>query len=187
MSSTPNRQTLRLKQNRLLENLAKNLEDTLECQSLQTKILSQRAEKHEKRKRTAILKAKGAEPIRALVADASDRVFDMAKDELGKINGTEFEVSKATSFDQVVSALNEGRFDVLLVDCGSFIDEEDETAKLIKMAKKNSHTPVIVYGPEDSYECDMMAMEAGAADYLTKDELTPKRLEKAIRYCLCNG
>lgn len=183
MSQTPNRQVLRERQNEILSKIVKGMEKDLECHELQTKILQKKADNREKRKVAAQEMIEGTRTIRALVADVDDNVFNMARDELGLINGTKFEVTKATSYDQVVSALEEKRFDIVLLDCHSFID--DQPFALIKKARKNqSHVPVIVYGPEGSYECDKMALEAGAADYLTKEELTAKRLEKSIRYCL---
>ena len=45
-------------------------------------------------------------------------------------------------------------------------------------------TPAIVLTAEDREEVDIAAMEAGAADYLVKGSLTPRLLERALRYTL---
>lgn len=180
----PKRHTLRSQQNDTLTRITEGLEESLECAKLQTQILEKKASARSRARTEAMERASGQRPIRVLVADVDDGVFVMANNELGLINGTTFEVSKATSYEQVFSAIGEKRFDVILIDCESFIGENTE--KLVRAAKKTKkHAPVIVYGPDGSYECDMMAMKAGAADFLTKEELTAKRLEKSIRYCLC--
>jgi len=50
--------------------------------------------------------------------------------------------------------------------------------------KRGCHTPVI-FLTADSSECvDEAAMEAGASDYLVKGEITPRMLERSIRYSL---
>lgn len=165
-----------------LDRLTKSLEECLECQILQTKILQNKASKKKRIKNSVREMTQGTRPIRVLVADSKDAVYNMAKNELGQINGTSFEVSKAVSYEQVVSVLQDGRFDVVLIDCLSMGDNAIQLAKESK--KQQDHAPIIMYGPKESHDCDMLAMEAGAADYLTEDEINPKRLEKAIRYCL---
>lgn len=180
------RTKLKEKHNQVLGSLLTDLEEGLACGKMQVEILEKKVSNKTRRKKDAKRMARGEKPIRALVADVGDYVFDMAKNELSKINGTNFEVSKAANQEQVLSALKGNRFDILLLDCLSFVDDEKSTYNLIRAAKrKNRHVPIIVYAPTDSHDCDMLAMEAGAADFITMDEMTPQRLEKAIRYCLC--
>lgn len=51
-------------------------------------------------------------------------------------------------------------------------------------ARKNSTTPVILLTGLDDHEVDIAAMNAGAADYLVKQQLSAPLLERAIRYAI---
>ncbi len=44
--------------------------------------------------------------------------------------------------------------------------------------------PIIMLTGQADHEIDLQAMQAGAADYLVKDELDAYRLERSIRYAL---
>jgi signal transduction histidine kinase len=44
--------------------------------------------------------------------------------------------------------------------------------------------PIILLTGHGNYEIDLLAMKAGAADYLSKNESTPLLLERAIRYAI---
>jgi signal transduction histidine kinase len=53
------------------------------------------------------------------------------------------------------------------------------------MAKVNcQHVPFILLTGQGSYDVDVTAMQAGASDYLSKMEITPPLLERAIRYAI---
>jgi len=44
--------------------------------------------------------------------------------------------------------------------------------------------PLLLVTAEERYEIDIQAMQAGAADYLNRSELTPALLERSIRYAI---
>ena len=44
--------------------------------------------------------------------------------------------------------------------------------------------PMILLTGKGNQEIDILAMEAGAVDYLVKSELSPEKLERCIRYAL---
>jgi signal transduction histidine kinase len=73
-------------------------------------------------------------------------------------------------------------FDVVLVDYHlGGVNGLD----LIRQAKINcQHVPFILLTGQGSYDVDLTAMEAGAADYLSKMEITPPLLERSIRYAI---
>ena len=52
------------------------------------------------------------------------------------------------------------------------------------MRDRNIDIPVIFLTGQGEYAVDIQAMEAGAADYLVKEELTFPLLERSIRYTL---
>ena len=62
--------------------------------------------------------------------------------------------------------------------------ESDGLALLREARIGGSVTPVILLTAEDSEEVDHAAMEAGAVDYLVKAAVTPRLLERSLRYAL---
>jgi len=57
--------------------------------------------------------------------------------------------------------------------------------ELLREARQSgSKTPVIVLTANDSEEADLTERDKGAADYLSKAGLTPRLLERALRYAL---
>jgi diguanylate cyclase (GGDEF)-like protein len=60
--------------------------------------------------------------------------------------------------------------------------------ELLREARaRGCHTPVIFLTAESAEHVDEAAMEAGASDYLVKGEITPRLLERSIRYSLKLG
>ena len=56
---------------------------------------------------------------------------------------------------------------------------------LLRTARaEHCETPVIFLTADSSEQVDEAAMEAGAADYLVKGEITPRMVERSIRYSL---
>jgi diguanylate cyclase (GGDEF)-like protein len=54
-------------------------------------------------------------------------------------------------------------------------------------AAKGCRTPIVFLTAEASENVDIQAMESGALDYLVKGEITPRLLERSLRYALKLG
>jgi PleD family two-component response regulator len=52
---------------------------------------------------------------------------------------------------------------------------------------KGCSTPIVFLTAEQSEHIDIQAMNAGALDYLVKGEITPRVLERSLRYALKLG
>jgi PAS domain S-box-containing protein len=88
------------------------------------------------------------------------------------------DLTREFSYEAGREAISSGRFDVALVDY-----RLGARTGVDLVADASVHTPLIlVTGSEDRPEIDLEAMEAGAADYLPKDDLDAERLERALRY-----
>jgi diguanylate cyclase (GGDEF)-like protein/PAS domain S-box-containing protein len=86
--------------------------------------------------------------------------------------------------DAVIS-LVENRHDVCLLDyrLGAMTGLD-----VLKQARAGgSRVPVILLTAHDSADLDWAAMEAGAADFLSKDALATNELERSIRYAVESG
>jgi PAS domain S-box-containing protein len=81
-----------------------------------------------------------------------------------------------------LAALRERAFDAVLVDNQLGADSGVELIR--RCASEKCQAPLILLTGQGSYDVDLEAMQAGAADYLPKQEMNPVLLERAIRYAI---
>jgi two-component system, cell cycle response regulator len=93
-----------------------------------------------------------------------------------------FELHWASTYEDGLSALREGKFDACLLDYQ--LGPRSGLDLLREMGQLGIDTPVIVVTSETSSAIDEQAMQLGALDYLVKFELTPRGLERSLRYTI---
>jgi len=86
------------------------------------------------------------------------------------------------SYEEALQMIDQGRHDVYLVDY--HLGGYDGLEVLRYASSKGCDAPFILLTGHDDYEIDLAAMQAGAADYLLKDQLSLPLLERTVRYAL---
>jgi len=121
--------------------------------------------------------------LRKILLIDDDRVQQRLMHEMVKnFRSGPFELEQAHAYDDGLKKLLSGKYAVCLLDYR--LDDRDGLALLREARIAGSLTPVIVLTADDSEEVDIAAMEAGAVDYLVKGSLTPRLLERSLRYAL---
>lgn len=104
---------------------------------------------------------------------------------LANAGAARFEPDWAQTYEEGLARLLSGDYAACLLD---FQLGEKDGLELLRAARsRGSETPVIFLTADSSEQVDQAAMEAGAADYLVKGEITPRVLERSIRYSLKLG
>jgi PAS domain S-box-containing protein len=116
-----------------------------------------------------------------LVEDDEDDVT-LTRDLLTDIPGASFRLHWARSYAEGLSALRAGAYDVVLLDYR--LGEGTGLDFLGRLPLEDGTPPVILLTGQGDRETDLMAMQAGAADYLAKSGLTATMLERSIRYAV---
>lgn len=93
-----------------------------------------------------------------------------------------FEIDWVTTYSAALNALNSGKHDVCLLDYR--LGEHDGLDLLEKSIQKGCKAPIIFLTGYGDHSLDMEAMRAGASDYLAKDMIDSRSLERSIRYAL---
>ena len=84
--------------------------------------------------------------------------------------------------DEAPALIRACDFDVCLLD--HHLGRTFGLDLLSHAAEAGCSKPIILLTGQDNYDLDVAAMKAGAADYLAKDELSARSLERALRYAL---
>jgi two-component system cell cycle response regulator len=96
-----------------------------------------------------------------------------------------FELEEALTYEIGLNRLLSDEFAACLLDYR--LGERDGLALLAEARAAGNHTPVVFLTADETLEVDIAATEAGAADYLVKGSLTPRVLERSLRYALKLG
>lgn len=123
-----------------------------------------------------------SEPLRILLIDDDRDDYVLTRDLLGDGLGGPFALDWASSYDAGLEMLGQRRHDVCLLDFR--LGRKTGLDLLRDPAAVQSGVPIILLTGQGQREIDLQAMQAGAADYLTKDSLEPITLERTIRHAL---
>jgi len=124
-----------------------------------------------------------AEPLRLLIVDDAPEHARMVE-EFVRAGGAwpDARIRIAVSYAEALGALKGQPFDVAFFDY--WLGSSNGLALLREIRQIGIHTPVVVLTSHGAEDVAVEAMKAGAADYLSKVNLTVEALERAIRHAL---
>jgi PAS domain S-box-containing protein len=124
-----------------------------------------------------------ADPLRILIVDDTPDHAQMVEAfiRLGDA-WPDAGIRTAFSYDQALQAFTRGTFDVAFFDY--WLGSRDGISLLREIRERGHDTPVVVLTNRGAEEVAVEAMKAGAADYLSKVNLTVEALERAIRHAI---
>jgi PAS domain S-box-containing protein len=119
---------------------------------------------------------------RLLLIEDDDDDYILVRQMLSEARRGRFKLVWARSAEEGRAELEANTFDAVLVDNSIGLHSGVD---LIREAVAREHTaPFLLLTGQGSYDIDVEAMEAGASDYLSKSEINPQYLERAIRYAM---
>src|SRR6185437_9879693 len=119
-------------------------------------------------------------PVSVLLVDDDEDDFVLTRQLLREIDPVAFQIDWAPDFEDALGRLARGGYDVCLVDYR--MGAHDGVDFIIQAHARGTATPIILLTGQGDREIDVAAMNAGAADFLNKTQLTASLLERAIRY-----
>ncbi len=120
--------------------------------------------------------------LRVLMVDDDEDDFIIVRSLLAQVKIAQYDVEWAATYAAALRAIEDRRHDVYLVDYR--LGWYDGLDLLREGLARHDRAPFILLTGQGDYETDLAAMQAGAADYLVKSELTAALLERTIRYAL---
>lgn len=120
--------------------------------------------------------------VSVLLVEDDEDDYVLTRELLGEIRTPHFKIDWVRDFDQAIQSLDDCAHDVVLVDYR--LGNRDGVELVAEAVSRKCDLPIIVLTGQGDRETDVAAMEAGAADFLSKRTITADGLERSIRYAM---
>ncbi len=121
-------------------------------------------------------------PVHILLVEDDEDDFVLIQDYLRDFRWARPVLEWVASYDAALECIRENRHDVYLIDY--YLGDHTGLELLQAAGEDGSRRPFIMLTGQGARDVDLAAMAAGAVDYLTKANLEPENLERAIRYAI---
>ena len=122
---------------------------------------------------------------RILVIDDDRLQFRLVQQHFKNFQRGAYELEWSETYEDGLAKLLTGNYAACLLDYR--LGERDGLQLIREAAAGGCRTPIVFLTAEASDNIDFQAMEAGALDYLVKGEISPRSLERSLRYALKLG
>jgi diguanylate cyclase (GGDEF)-like protein len=122
---------------------------------------------------------------RILVIDDDRLQFRLVQQHFKNFQQGSYELDWSETYEDGMAKLLTGNYAACLLDYR--LGERDGLQLIREAAAAGCRTPIVFLTAESSDNIDIQAMEAGALDYLVKGEISPRSLERSLRYALKLG
>lgn len=124
--------------------------------------------------------------LRKILLIDDDRLqFRVTQAHFKNFQSGEYELEWSATYEEGLEKLRSGTFDACLLDYQ--LGERDGLQLIREAIASGCLTPIVFLTAETARRVDIEAMNAGALDYLVKGEISPRMLERSLRYALKLG
>lgn len=125
-------------------------------------------------------------PKRKILLIDDDRLqFRLTEAHLRNFQPEQYQLDWASTYEEGLDKLLHGVYGACLLDYQ--LGERDGLQLIREAVEKGCTTPIVFLTAETAHRVDIEAMNAGALDYLVKGEITPRSIERSLRYALKLG
>ena len=119
---------------------------------------------------------------RVLLIEDDEEDYTLVRGLLSEAPSASFRLDWVKDYEAGMDAIMKNKHDVYLLDYS--LGEKSGLDLLRELAGRGCKAPIIFLTGQGGYEVDIEAMKAGAADYLTKGQISADKLERSIRYTI---
>src|SRR5687768_2724675 len=123
--------------------------------------------------------------LRVLLIDDDRLQFRLTQAHFAAFQTAGYALTWADTYEKGLVELCSGGYAVCLLDYQ--LGERDGLQLIHEARTRDCHTPIVFLTAETADRVDVGAMNAGALDYLVKSEITPRMLERSLRYAMKLG
>lgn len=122
------------------------------------------------------------ELIKVLLIEDDEDDYYIFKNKLDEIKIARYQLDWEDTFDAGVHSMRQHQHDVCLVDYN--LGERNGLEFLEEALRQDFHAPIILLTGQGGQAIDVAAIASGAADYLSKGQITATLLERSIRHSI---
>ncbi|HEY1794193.1 MAG TPA: diguanylate cyclase [Opitutaceae bacterium] len=122
---------------------------------------------------------------KVLVIDDDRMQFRLVQQHFKNFQRGSYELDWSETYEDGMARLLTGAYAVCILDYQ--LGLKDGLQLIREATAAGARTPIVFLTAETSDNVDIQAMEAGALDYLVKGEISPRSLERSLRYALKLG
>lgn len=122
---------------------------------------------------------------RILLIDDDRLQFRLTQAHFDNFQSDHYKLEWAATYDEGLARLLSGEYAACLLDYQ--LGERDGLQLIREAMSDGCRTPIVFLTAETAQRVDIEAMHAGALDYLVKGEITPRMIERSLRYALKLG
>ena len=125
-------------------------------------------------------------PARKILLIDDDRMqFRLVQAHIKNFSGGAYDLDWASTYEEGLEQLLIGTHAACLLDYQ--LGDRDGLQLIREAVARGCRTPIVFLTAETAERVDIEAMNAGALDYLVKGEITPRMIERSLRYALKLG
>jgi diguanylate cyclase (GGDEF)-like protein len=124
-------------------------------------------------------------PQRILLIDDDRLQFRVTQAHFKNFEIDSYELEWAATYEEGIERLLSGDYAACLLDYQ--LGPRDGLQLIREAVSRGCRTPIVFLTAETAHRVDLEAMNAGALDYLVKGEITPRMIERSLRYALKLG
>jgi len=124
-------------------------------------------------------------PRKILLIDDDRLQYRLVQAHFKNFVGERYELEWAATYEDGMDKLLTGTHAACLLDYQ--LGERDGLQLIREAVARGCRTPIVFLTAETAERVDIAAMNAGALDYLVKGEITPRMIERSLRYALKLG
>jgi two-component system sensor histidine kinase/response regulator len=122
---------------------------------------------------------------RILLVEDDEDDYILTSDSLAQLDSYRFDIEWVTDSSQALDKLLNDDFDICLLDYQ--LGAQSGLEVLLQAEKAGCPTPIIMLTGQTDERLDQSALDAGAADYLNKVDISTARFARAVRYALARS
>jgi signal transduction histidine kinase/DNA-binding NarL/FixJ family response regulator len=123
-----------------------------------------------------------SEVVRVVLIEDSRLAAQLVKNQLAKVQGTQFSVEWFEQLATGLDRLEKGGVDVVLLDLN--LPDSRGADTFTRTCSQAPQVPIVVLADTDDKTLAAKVMQKGAQDYLVKDQVDKKTLSRAIRHAI---
>lgn len=121
-------------------------------------------------------------PRKILLIDDDRMQYRLVQAHFKNFQGEKYELEWASTYEEGLEKLLHGMHAACLLDYQ--LGERNGLQLIREAVARGCTTPIVFLTAETADRVDIEAMNAGALDYLVKGEITPRMIERSLRYAL---